>query len=433
MIREEDLQNCLGSLIGWRETQDPCRADDLKLSSELTTSRSGLFYNDIHPLLQLDNLYQVAPNFSQYIDNTSDWDSLTAYNTGDRAKVGSTVYESLVDGNLNLDPTANPAEWEEVLYFSNWLKDFTDQAVNKWVHDVIAKKNLRGDTKALLDNLKVYDSAGRLQDKVNKTGRFVGIQIVLDKYEYLNGFIPQLGLQFDSQQTNLPIYLYHSSQLEPVAVYSYTSTKVQSVDWVDISSADFRLHYFDKDTDVGGAYYLGYYEDDINGQAIQKNYDYSKQPCSSCNRFNYKSWTRWTRYMTLTPMNVANNDLNGTQLWDVGKIRYTNFTNYGVNFAISNYCDLTDFFCGQSDRFVDIQGKQVAVDALKHMLFSIRENGLSDKTKSMAMSALNGGDGIQGVAEELQQAIDALDFTFSDLNTPCLPCATKAGVKWRSI
>lgn len=120
-------------------------------------------------------------------------------------------------------------------------------------------------------------------------------------------------------------------------------------------------------------------------------------------------------------------------MFDIADVQYTQVQNYGLNLSFTTGCDVSDVFCNNKDRFVDAIGKQRAVDLLKYMVHSTRDNNLSEEVKSMAFSALNGEENIQSMEEQINDAIDAVDFDFSDLNTPCLPCNNNSSVKIRAV
>ena len=60
MVRANDIQDKLLHLIGWEQNYD---ASDLKISDTLTVSESGLYFQQIHPLLTLQNIACIAPDF----------------------------------------------------------------------------------------------------------------------------------------------------------------------------------------------------------------------------------------------------------------------------------------------------------------------------------------------------------------------------------
>ena len=59
MVRASDIQEKLLYLIGWEQNYD---TSDLKISDALTVSESGLYFQQIHPLLTLQNMSCIAPD-----------------------------------------------------------------------------------------------------------------------------------------------------------------------------------------------------------------------------------------------------------------------------------------------------------------------------------------------------------------------------------
>lgn len=433
MFDNATILSCLKPLLGWSESSDPCTDSLFELSDEIQSSESGLYYNDVHPLLTIENLGYIAPDFQQYITNTQDYNGATSYSTGDRVEYNGSLYESLVDANLGNDPDVSPIEWEEVLLFSDWLDKGDDASILKLVNYLISKKKIRKDTKSLLDDLKLFDGNGRLSDIITKQGRFVGLQVELKRHEGLQYILRRIGIQANALQTDLPIYVYHSSQLDPVFTFNISTTKATSFEWINLEAEDINLKYFDESYDAGGVWYIGYYEDDLNGQAIRKNYNFSNTPCSKCNRYNYRAWSLYNRFLSIVPIQVTSGKLNGTQMFDLQDVQHVQVNNFGLNLSFSTGCDISTIFCDNKERFVDAIGKQRAVDLLKSMVHNTRNNNLSEDVKAMAFSALNGEDNIQSMERQIEDALDAIDFDFSDLDTPCLPCNNKSMVKISGI
>lgn len=135
----------------------------------------------------------------------------------------------------------------------------------------------------------------------------------------------------------------------------------------------------------------------------------------------------------MTPVQVSSGNLNGTQMFDLSNVSRVESNNFGLNLSFTTECDISTIFCDNKERFVDAIGKQRAVDLLKNMVHSTRDNNLSEEVKSMAFSALNGEDNIQSLEKQVEEAIDAIDFDFSDLDTPCLPCNNTSPVKISGI
>ena len=60
MVRAIDIQEKLLHLIGWEQNYD---TSYLKISDALTVCESGFYYQQIHPLLTLQNMYFIALDF----------------------------------------------------------------------------------------------------------------------------------------------------------------------------------------------------------------------------------------------------------------------------------------------------------------------------------------------------------------------------------
>jgi hypothetical protein len=82
MVRAIDIQEKLLHLIGWEQNYD---TSDLKISDALTVSESGLYFQQIHPLLTLQNMACIAPDFKniefpEYEDKEYSKGNIVSYN-----------------------------------------------------------------------------------------------------------------------------------------------------------------------------------------------------------------------------------------------------------------------------------------------------------------------------------------------------------------
>ena len=92
MVRIQEIQDSLLHLIGWRQSFD---ANDGVISAALTESESGQYYQDAHPLLTLQNLRSIAPDFSNtsYPEHSAD----VAYAKGTIVKKDGILYKAAKD------------------------------------------------------------------------------------------------------------------------------------------------------------------------------------------------------------------------------------------------------------------------------------------------------------------------------------------------
>jgi len=190
----------------------------------------------------------------------------------------------------------------------------------------------------------------------------------------------------------------------------------------------------------GAVYYIGYYEDDLVGQAINKGYNFAALPCGSCNN-DLALYNTWSQTVQVTPFYVSAaylvdrlpGDPGGPLLWDYGVEQFTYNNNYGLNLDLSTVCDVTDFLCRSSRVFTSAIVLQVAADVLTELAYSTRNNVVAKEIRDLAESALQDRENKIGIYTKLDNAIKALSFDFSNLSENCLPCNNKNGLSWGTV
>lgn len=424
MFDIQSVKDCFDGFMGWQSSQDPCKKP---LSDEVTQSDSGQTFNEYHPLLTPDNIESIAINPNKFIINL--WDIGTAYPIDAtiywNVSGFKTYYKSLSASNTGNQPDTSPLEWEEVPYLSNWYTKKTRESINKFFNALAVKKKLAQKTKTVLDSFKLFKNEGRIGDLITKSNRFVGFYIQTKQTENISILIKQMGLQLSAIQPNITLYLYHSSQVDAIATVSFTTTRAGSFQWFDSS---LMLDYVSDDYDTG-AFYLGYYEEDLVGQAINKQLNWDN-PCTGCQGWKISDYQSFSQFMSMSPIYVSENDLSiSRELFDINDVKYTNNTNFGINLSLTIKCDWTSFICGNKTVFTNALGAQVANDFLNEMLFSTRDNDLREKINA----AIQGNEAISGTMKTLEKEIDAIDFDMSDLGTPCMPCANQKGLRVQTV
>jgi len=383
MFNPTIIQNCMTSLLGWRN--DANTSVPQITNTALLTSDSGLFYNDFHPLLLIENIANTLPE-----DKTID----------------------------------------------NYLTEKVNSGINKALTKVVLEKKLNESTKTLLNSSKLFDGIGRFQDTVISNGRFVGVELEIFPSYGAKVIIDKIGLQFTQTQTNLPIYIFHTSQLDPIKTVTATTTKANSLEWLTLSET-IDLSYLSETYDSGGMFYIGYFQDDISGQAIKKEFNFLDGPCNTCRggANAMKVWNERLNFVRIVPIEVANGSLNGTQMFDYTKRKYNATNNFGLNFGVTVQCDISQYLCEQKLILTDLIGKQVAVDILNDMKHSTRLNRIANVSQNMIIRDLEGDRETfePGLAKRLSDSIKAVDFDFSKIDSPCLPCNKKFGITKRGI
>ena len=99
MFDAATVQTSYLSLIAWRESAD---TEMPKLSSSLKTTESGLYYNDAHPLISVENMEAIAPNYDAMV--ASDYAAGTTYAKDALVRYNAVAYISLVAANIGNTP-----------------------------------------------------------------------------------------------------------------------------------------------------------------------------------------------------------------------------------------------------------------------------------------------------------------------------------------
>lgn len=426
MFTTSVVQSCLEGLVGFLQPTDPAYPP---IQSSLLATASGQTLS--HPLCVMENLYNVAPEFGSF--EYEAWSVATAYEKGQRVAASGKTWEARAQlaANSTLAPPLALDSWEEINPFSAWIKQVYGQACVNLLNTVIREKKLHTAARSLLESQQLYQGPGAAYNTIIKKGRFLGFEIGLTSTEGLAMRIDKIGMQVDTPQT-LTLYLYNSSQAVAVATFDVNIATASSFAWQPI--ADAVIGYMHNDTDSDSVWYLGYYEEDLNGQAIGKEMNISSAPCLSCDQFNISSYNKWSRYTWLNAIEVPETALSPTRdLFNTTKASRVNTSNWGMNLSVSVMCDLSNVACANKMLLADGLAMQLALEFLQHIAFNTRTNVISDKTKQLAMAELDDNEKSGSFKSQYVKAVRALSLDLSGLNVACMPCSTRSTIRKTAI
>lgn len=427
MIRIADIQDKLLHLVGWKQNYD---LSNITLSDNLTQTESGMYFQQIHPLLTLDNLQSIAPDFQNY--NWQVYDVNKVYKSGEVVRIEDSLYKALQ--NVPIKTSISDADyWIETNPFSEWLEDKTKASIVKLVNKFINMKLADKASKSLIENKTLFDGTGRLTNKIENRNRLVGFEIDTVRSKGVTVKIDKIGLQM-TEPGSYTIYIFHSSNPEPIYTLTFEKTKANSLEWFKPKD-DILLPYESVNTDAGGSWYLVYKQSELpeNAQAIYKDRDWSTGPCKACSRSEFLAYQAWSKYIEVHPFYISEDEE-----FDPEAMNFTYDKNYGINLEVSAYCDLTDFIIKQRAMFQDVLSKQVAIDFLREFAYNpnVRTNRHSINASKLDILAELDGDSSSmrqsGLSYELDIALKALSISTQGLDRICLPCVNN-GIKYRSI
>lgn len=384
MYRAEAIKEKFINLLGWRNLYN---SDEYAIKDELSRSETGQYYQDFHPLLTLDNVISIAPKFEGCEEQ-----------------------------------------------FSDWLKMKTEASILKAVETFYSTKLADKTIRNILESKALFDGAGRLTDVVRNTNSLVGFEIVPVRADGATLKIEKIGLQFN-MNGNFNLYLFHSSSPEPIKTIEVEYTKNGGIQWLD---ADMHLPYMSESTDAGGSWFLCYNQKELpeGMMAIEKNRDWSKEPCRSCSSSEYASWQAWSQYLEVHPFKTpAPSEM---KMWDIEDNLYTYTTNYGLNLKVTMECDLTDIIIEQRRSFQNVIGLQVAADMIREFAYNpnFRINRMQQNfSRNELLYELDGdsqGYKKSGILYRLEKAMEALVIDTTGINRVCMPCKSN-GIRYRTI
>ena len=438
MIRITEVQDNLLHLIGWRQGYD--RNDGTQLSESLTETESGLYYQDFHPLLSLENILCIAPDFKNI--PYPDYSSEESYGANTIVSYEGTLYKSVQDVPADVVDISNTDYWVETNPFSEWLETKTKASIVKAVNRYLNEKIAKGTFKSLCEKKTLFDGTGRIYDTVKNCHNLVGFEVVPIRSKGVTTKINKIGLQFTAPG-DYTILVFHSSRTEPYYQETFTKRTANSMEWF-VPSHELFLPYEGEGIDAGGSWYICYLQSNLpqDSMAIRKNRDWSKGPCNECSRHEYESWQVWSRFLEVHPFYV-NEELLDTvegqvQLWDINSNIYDYSTNYGLNLDITVGCDITDFIIDQKNLMSDYLGKSLAADFLREFAFnpSVRTNRHSiNASRPDILYEIDGDSSSSrksGLAYQLELALKALSISTEGMDRVCMPCVNH-GVKYRTV
>lgn len=448
MVRTNDIQDKLLHLVGWEQSYD---TTDLKISDTLTLSESGIYFQQIHPLLTLQNMACVAPDFKNV--TFPKYSTQKLYSKGNIVEYNGLLYKAL-QPSTGKQPDIESEYWVETNPFSEWLEGKTKASIQKAITRYCNEKITQGTYKTLCENRTLFDGTGRLVDIVKNKKNLVGFEIVPVRAKGVTTKINKIGLQF-TEPGEYMLYLMHSSMDAPIKIITCNKIRKNSIEWFSFS--DVYLPYQSEDNDAGGSWYLCYFQSELpeGSQAIKKDKDWSKEPCGSCSRNEYLSWQAWSKYIEIHPFYVNEEFVNGLQadfnedfnndfskqpihLWNTENNQYTYDNNYGLNLEVTVSCDITDFIIEQRMLFQDIIAKQVAVDMLREFAYNanVRTNRHSiNASRPDILYEIDGDSSSMkksGLSYQLDMAFKAIELSTSGIDRVCLPCKNN-GVKYRTV
>lgn len=440
MIRINEICEALKNVCGWEQSYDPAKAID----DNLTQTESGLYFQGAHPLLTLDSMEAIMPD--DWGIQYPVWDALTQWKQNKVVQYGNDTngnklfWKAKAD-NVGEEPTEDSLFWSKYNILSDFLERMTRNGIATAIQTFTQIKQLDKETRNLLERRTFFDGAGRIRATLQNNHKLVGFEIVPVRAMGVTAKIEKIGLQMTGGTGVVRMYLFHSSQIDPIKTFDLNFTVTNGgFQWFPLN--DCYLPYISDKNNAGGSWFLCYNQDELPAgmEAINVSKDWSREPCGTCNIGSVEVWRELTKYLQVTPFmyHAPETFAEYPELWDIAQTLYTRTQNYGLNCEITIGCDLTDFVISQRAIFQTVIQRQVAAIALRTLAMNpnVRVNrNQSNASRTDILYELDGNtSGVRpgGLGYDLKKAYEALRIDTQGLDRICLSCNNR-GVKYRTV
>ena len=368
-----ELKKVVGFRDHWNTTDVPV------LPVTLSDSESGQYYQDFHPMIRLDYISALLP--SDYPLDT-------------------------------------------------FLDDIETSAIKQMLNKMQMFKKLNNSGQDLARNNLIYDNVLKNKPIINES-RFVGVEFALnDTSVGIRAIINRVGLYLTTAQPSLTLYLFNSLQEDAVNTYTFTSVNANSFTWLE---TQINIDYQDSSGTDGGIWWLGYYQDDLVGQAIQyDSLNWQNGYCQKCDGGTRSSkFNSISKYVNMSPFYVSGASLPAVgKLFDSDDVVYNYTCNFGMNFNVSVVCNLSQFWIDNRLTMVNAIGKTVVLKILQMMKASSQISAIEQNVQFNIIRDLEGDKETKSVPfwQQAERSIKSTNFDQSNINSTCVPCARKGAI-----
>lgn len=435
-MRKVDIDNLVTKLeqrVGFLQTVDDGGAPQIK--TDLLTSESGLIAQEAElaePFIDNAKLFRSA--FIMGAESTESiavWASSTIYSIGDKAKATISgkeyTFVSLHDSNVNNAPAFQSDFWESDL--SDYLRQKRKRAIKESIMDALRYKNVHSNTRTALDVTPIFAENKRAKD-VSISDNFRGMRILLGRIKHIRLQINKIGLYFRgvTSSFDLPIYVYHSSQQSPIFTQNISIPTGTAFTWFALN--DLILQYITDAYNTGGAFFIGFYEDDITNGDIS-TFEWAStdlQPnCPDCIQ-DIGYWQQFSRYYSLiTPVKFGSTALNKPNVMDFGDFYDRNLDSNSASFnlRISAHCNYTYSFEANTsilDKLIQLKTASYILQDIKKQFRINRVSDILAQEIDMALLGAMDGQGNkmqEGILGEIKKELKQISIDLSELDYTC--------------
>lgn len=415
MYNVSTIQSEFITLVRWDISED--QSETMNPMGDLLTGSTGLVFNDVHPLLSINNLRKVANVYEDY--TYGNYSAVTEYDKGWIVKSGSDYYVSLYDDNLNKSLTLPDVNgvywWRQTNPFNEWLRKQTLSGIIKTINDLILLKGKMRTTHNLIKRGQVLDIPGYSLEDVGTTKDWIGWVVVPIPIPDVVLTINRLCLHLRGSE-NCDVKVFRNG--EELETISFLGDGTNDPIW---KTVNIQMTY-------GNVYTIAYDKTQL-ATAVPINGIYNMDKPWGYNRF--------PRVLPFAEVGAFEHDGPGNSGWeDVTNIK-TNQNNFGLNMILSAHCDYTNFLVDQKNLIAPAIKHCVGMSLLRFMTYNpnARINRIENSIDDVRVLFEIDGDTLGragSLKKEYEQQLNLIAFDDKKFSEYCLPCR-KSGIRIKTM
>lgn len=396
MYNASTIQDEFRTLGRWRKNDDPSAT--FNPIGDMLTGSDGMFFNDAHPLLKIETLRSVLPDYTLFTYPI--WVISTTYSKGDIVKVSGVYYASVTDSNVGHAVNLS-AYWRVTNPLNEELRNWTIAAATKVVDDLLALKFERLTADNLLKSdrvLNILDSKKQLSQNLLTTCNW---NIVTDPRKEIILTLHRLTVHFSAAKPGMTFSLYKAAAF----VKSWTFDVVAGMNVFDLE--DYEL-------EQGQEYRISY---EVENTAKPYN-DISDR---------WMNLPYFPGMMGLAQITTFTHAGSGETGWETAGRDYQGVSdNYGLDLEISARCDYTNLFVANKKILAPAFQKSVACIALRNLAFNPNAKINRDEENVQKRTLLYEIDGDSqgrdtGLGKQYRDTLKTITLDTHSLCDFCLP------------
>lgn len=263
--------------------------------------------------------------------------------------------------------------------------------------------------RTLLETVTPVSGVTRFTDQLTKSGRLVGIMLRPSASDTLAAVVQYIGVQFNTANPGLTLYIYETSQNEPIGSFALTGhDKALSLQWF---TREVICKYRGNTSGTGQKFLIGYFENELSGNALN-----TKLTSACCGNERWVNAYRSQVYVS--GFSIPGSQFTGTTMLDNTQIGETD-TTFGLHVRFYTTCEITDVICDNSLMFAMMIRKRGAMRIFRDYFNGTNVNREQDMSRDRAVT------NYEMVKQEYDQLIKSQQFDLTNIDRKCMPCSQR--------